>query len=174
MDVEPVRALKIQYLDEETEAFLQVKYRPDASVITTLELLSPTNKEGKGRQQYLEKRNELIRDDVHMVELDLLLGGARLPTEGRLPPGDYYAYVSRGDHRPRCDVYGWPLPHRLPRIKIPLKAPDPDVVFDLQELFSETFRRGRYLRRLPYAAAPAAPMSEAHAAWVRQRLQPPA
>src|SRR3954471_15351967 len=106
LDREPV-TLGLEYAEEETESFLRVLHRPDASLIAVLELLSPTNKEGAGRLSYLEKRNDLVRENVHLVELDLLLGGSRLPTEGKLPAGDYYAFVSRGDRRPECEVYSW-------------------------------------------------------------------
>jgi hypothetical protein len=53
LDLEPV-TLTIQYAEEQTEAFLRVFHRPDASLVAVLELLSPTNKAGEGRQLYLE------------------------------------------------------------------------------------------------------------------------
>jgi hypothetical protein len=170
LEKEPV-TLRVRYVEEEPEAFLRIVHRPDAALIAVLELLSPTNKEGVRRLSYLEKRNELLREAVHLVELDLLLGGTRVPVEGPLPPGDYYAYVSRGDQRPECQVYGWALAERLPRIRLPLKVPDPDVVFDLPGLFAEAYRCGRYSRDLPYDAAPPVALSAANARWVRERIE---
>jgi hypothetical protein len=167
---EPV-TLGLEYAEEETESFLRVYHRPDASLIAVLELLSPTNKEGDGRQLYLEKRNQLLRETVHLVELDLLLGGKRLPVRGNLPPGDYYAYVARGDQRPRCEVYGWKLTEPLTPIRLPLKPSDPDLVFDLPGLLAEAYRKGRYARDLPYSAPPPVPVSEENARWVGERLR---
>jgi hypothetical protein len=167
---EPVE-LGVQYADEETESFLRIFHRPDASVIAVLELLSPTNKEGDGRQLYLQKRNELLRETIHLVELDLLLGGKRLPIRGNLPPGDYYAYVARGDQRPRCQVYGWKMTEPLTAILLPLKLPDPDLVFDLPGLLAEAHRRGKYARALPYSSPPPVALSEANAKWVAERLR---
>jgi hypothetical protein len=146
-------------------------HRPDASLIAVLELLSPTNKEGDGRQLYLEKRNELLRETVHLVELDLLLGGKRLPIKGKLPPGDYFASVARGDQRPWCEVYGWKLSEPLTRIRLPLKPPDPDLIFDLPGLLAEAYRKGRYARDLPYASAPPVALAEENARWMAERLR---
>jgi hypothetical protein len=170
LDREPV-ALDLEYVEEETEPFLRVYHRPDASLIAVLELLSPTNKEGDGRQLYLEKRNQLLRETVHLVELDLLLGGRRLPLKGKWPAGDYFACVARGDQRPRCEVYAWKLNEALTRIRLPLKPPDPDLVFDLPGLFAEAYRRGRYARDLPYSSGPPVPLSGENAKWVEERLR---
>ncbi len=170
LEREPVR-LNVSYADEVTESFLRVFHRPDASLIAVLELLSPTNKEGDGRQVYLLKRNELLRETVHLVELDLLLGGKRLPIRGKLPPGNYYAYVARGDQRPLCEVYGWKLTERLTGIRLPLKPPDLDVVFDLPGLLAEAYRRGRYARSLPYSDPPPVALTRANAKWVAERLR---
>ena len=170
LDREPV-TLGLQYAEEETESFLRIVHRPDASLIAVLELLSPTNKEGDGRHLYLEKRNELLRETVHLVELDLLLGGKRLPIRGKLPAGDYFAHVARGDQRPWCEVYGWKLSEALTRIRLPLKPPDPDLVFDLPGLLAEAYRKGRYARDLPYASPPPVALSKENATWAAERLR---
>jgi hypothetical protein len=155
---------------EKEEPFLRVFERPDRSVIAVLELLSPMNK-ADGRQLYLEQRNQRWREPIHLVELDLLLGGKRLPIKGKLPPGDYYAYVARGDQRPRCEVYGWKLTEPLTRIRLPLKPSDPDLVFDLPGLLAEAYRKGRYARDLPYSQPPPVALSKQNAKWVAERLR---
>ncbi len=93
LDKEPVTR-QLKYLQTAPEAYLRVLHRPDASLIAVLELLSPTNKSGQGRRDYLLKRQELLQEPVHLVELDLLLGGTRLPIKGKFPVGDYHAFVS--------------------------------------------------------------------------------
>lgn len=120
-----------------------------------LELLSPSNKEHSGRGLYLAKRNALLVQGIHLFELDLLLGGDRLPLERPLPEGDYYAMVSRSDRRPACDVYVWTIEATLPTLPVPLKGPDPDLPIDLGVVFSVTFERGRYARSLNYEQPPA-------------------
>lgn len=137
-------------LDHPRQTFIEIYHRPERALVTVFELLSPANKTGGGRAAYLEKRNALILQDVHLFELDLLLGGRRLPLQGSLPPGDYYAFISRADRRPECDVFAWPVTQPLPTLPVPLRAPDPDVLLDLAAVFATTFERGRYARSLPY------------------------
>jgi hypothetical protein len=170
LDREPVE-MSVKYALEETESYLRLIHRPDSSLIAVMELLSPTNKEGKGRQLYLQKRNELLGETVHLVELDLLLGGARMPIEGQLPAGEYYAYVARGDQRPACEVYAWKLPERLTRIRLPLKPSDPDLIFDLPGLLAQAYQRGRYARSLPYSSPPPVVLQEPYAKWAAERVK---
>ena len=67
--------------------------------MAVLELLSPANKEEPGYSQYQAKRNALFRQLVHVIELDLLVGGHRLPLAKPLPPADCYYLLSRADRR---------------------------------------------------------------------------
>jgi hypothetical protein len=87
-----------------------------------------------------------------LIELDLLLGGQRLPMDRPLPRGDYDALVARGERRLDCDVFAWTIRDRLPSIPIPLAHPDPDVVLNLGSLFATAYERGRYARLIDYTA----------------------
>jgi hypothetical protein len=131
--------------------------------------LSPSNKTGVGRVEYLEKRDAIIRGNAHLVELDLLLGGRRLPMGKPLPPGDYYAFVSRAQARPDCDVYAWALPRPLPSLPVPLRPDDPDIIVNFAKVFAETYRHGQYAGVLRYDQAPPVPPNSPQTAdWVRQ------
>ena len=77
--------------------------------------------------EYLDKRDQYIDLPVNLVELDLLVGGRRLPMKKPMPSGDYYALVARAQRRPDCDVYAWSIRQPLPTIPIPLKGLDFDV-----------------------------------------------
>jgi hypothetical protein len=159
-------------IEEEThERYIEILHRPERALVAVLELLSPANKEEPGRSDYLAKRNALLRHPIHLVEVDLLIGGRRLPPEDGLPPGDYYALVSRGDRRPDCDVYAWPLRNALPAIPIPLLPPDPDVWLNLAAVFATTYERGRYARSLDYAAPPPVTLDEENRRWVMERAR---
>jgi hypothetical protein len=161
------------HIEEEThERHIEILHRPDRTLVAVLELLSPANKEEPGWTIYLRKRNALLHHPVHLVELDLLLKGKRLPLEEDLPPGDYYALVSRGDRRPDCTVYAWTMQQALPPIPIPLLAPDPDVWLDLAAVFTTTYERGRYARSLDYRAAPPVALDAARLEWVTERARP--
>jgi hypothetical protein len=117
---------------------------PVLELVTVLEILSPSNKAGSGRADYLVKREAYIDRPINLVEIDLILRGARMPMERRLPPGDYYAVVARAETRPDASVYAWPIQHPLPVLPIPLRSPDPDVTLDLARVFTLSYDRGRY------------------------------
>lgn len=154
---EPMTLANVEYLDPHTEAFIQIVRLPEQQVVTVLELLSPTNKTGDGRGFYLEKRQQLLRQQVHIVELDLLRAGRRLTLDRPLPPADYYALVSRANRRPDCQVYFWTVRDQLPLIPIPLLAPDADVELDLGEAFRIAYSRGHYDRLVRYDQPPPSP-----------------
>ena len=90
----------MKYLEVESEIFLEILKLPDQRVVTIVELLSPSNKAGAGRRDYLAKRHGLTVPNVHLVELDFLIGGHRLPMERPLPPGDCYALIARASAGP--------------------------------------------------------------------------
>jgi hypothetical protein len=168
--LEPV-TLSLVIEEETHERHIEIRHRPDRTLVAVLELLSPANKEEPGRTLYLAKRNALLHHPVHLVEVDLLLKGQRLPLEQDLPPGDYFALVSRGDQRPACQVYAWTLRQALPPIPIPLLPPDPDVWIDLGAVFRTTYERGRYDRSIDYAAPPPIALDAARLAWVTDQAR---
>jgi hypothetical protein len=155
--VKPITLANIQHLDPHTEAYIEVLRLPEQEVVAVLELLSPTNKYGDGRGIYFEKRQQLLSQKVHLIELDLIRAGRRLELDRPLPPADYYAFVSRFDRRPSCDVYPWTVRQPLPLLPIPLLAPDPDIEVDLGEAFRVTYQRGRYDRLIRYDQPPPSP-----------------
>ena len=149
------------------EVWIEIRRRSRRTPVTVIELLSPTNKTGDGFIDYKLKRQSLIRQRVHLIEIDLLLGGRRLPMGKPLPTGDYYAFVSRGPKRPDSEVYVWTIRDPLPMIPVPLSKPDPDVVADLGSVFNTAYDRGRYGRLIDYGGTPAALRSHASRAWVQ-------
>ena len=156
---------------EERERWIEVVRQPERRVVTVIELLSPTNKGGSGFREYQHKRQELIRNDIHLVEIDLLLGGRRVDPERLLPAGDYYVLLTRRDEPERRIVYPWTLPTPLPAVPIPLDEPDPDVELDLSAALAEAYRRGRYRRRLRYANDAPVLVDEEAKRWARERVE---
>lgn len=133
------------------QKFLSIRSRERRDFITVIELLSPWNKSpGDGFKEYLQKQSGYLGSVVHIVEIDLLRGGSRLPTIEPLPAGDYFAFVGRWDRRPKLDVYHWHLRDRLPRIPIPLKVGDADAALDLQAAFERTYENAGYDYALDY------------------------
>jgi hypothetical protein len=153
-------------VEEVRDTWIEIRRRPGRELVTAIEILSPSNKSGTGHSDYLAKRHELIQQPVHLVELDLLLRGQRLPMGQELPPGDFYALVSRAERRPKSDVFAWTLRQPLPTIPIPLHAPDPDVPLALAGLFALAYDRGRYGRELDYTATLDLPVAPSERTWV--------
>jgi hypothetical protein len=160
---------------ERRETYLVIRERATRQIVTIIETLSPANKRpgGDGRREYLRKREQVLQSETHLVELDLLRGGERLPTVGALPPGDYFAIVSRSYQRPRADVYAWPLRHRLPEIPVPLKRGETDVTVDLQSVVDTVYDRARYDLSLDYTAPLQPPLSKRDTEWVQQLAAKP-
>ncbi len=145
---------------EHREAYLVIRHHESMEVVTVIEVLSPANKRpGAGRREYLNKRQQLISSQSHLVEIDLLRGGESPPVVGELPPGEYHAIVSRADRRPTCNVYSWMLSQQLPKLPIPLKQGDDDVAVDLQEVFTTVYDRARYNLSIDYRTEPTPPLT---------------
>jgi hypothetical protein len=172
LTLEPVTIdLPVEEIEEVRDLWIEIRHRPDRDLVTAIEILSPTNKLGEGYWQYQGKRRSLIRQNVHLVELDLLVRGQRLPMGQDLPAGDFFAFVSRADCRSKCDVYAWSVRHSLPNIRIPLRSPDPDVVLELPAIFAFGYDRGRYARALDYAAPLDLPLAAVDRAWAEEHAR---
>ncbi len=146
--LEPVTVPLAEVHEEVRQSYIEIIHRSDRSLVTVLELLSPSNKVDPGRARYLAKRRALLESPVHLVELDFLQGGKRMPFGAPLPEGDFYCMISRLELRYDCQVYAGRYGDTLPHWPVPLRAPDPDVSLDYQALFELTFTRGRYERSL--------------------------
>lgn len=152
-------------VEEVRETWIEVLHLEDRALVTAIELLSPGNKVEPQRSAYLAKRVELLKQPVHLVELDLLLGGQRLPMRRPLPRGDFFAFVARDGRRPDCEVYGWTIRQPSPAIPVPLRAPDPDVRLDLAALIATAYDRGRYDRLLRHDLPPPSALAPDDRAW---------
>ncbi len=159
-------------VDIERHSFLEIQDRADRQVVTVLELLSPANKyAGPDREQYLGKRRQILQSRAHLVEIDLLRGGPRLPLND-LPDCDYYVAVSRTEERPRVGVWPLRLRDRLPVFPVPLRAPDPDAHLDLQELLHRVYDGAGYVNYI-YSGTPQPRLHPEDAAWAQQFLPAP-
>jgi hypothetical protein len=144
LEIAPAYVTILDAIDIEKVGYLTIRDRDGNDLIAVIELLSPTNKySGPDREQYLGKRNEMLRSRAHFVEIDLLRGGPRMPPD-ELPTCDYCAIVSRMETRPQAGVWPWRLRDPLPKIPIPLRAPDPAVRLDLKAVIDQAYDLGRF------------------------------
>jgi hypothetical protein len=153
--------------DEIRERWIEIIRYPERSLVTVIELLSPSNKGSGGRGEYLDKRNKVLRSPAHLVEIDLLIAGRRPPMwpAKPWPAGEYYALVSKAEDRPDCQVYGWSVRRPIPPIPIPLAAPDPDVTLDLAPLLAHAYEHGRYRQVMRYDQPLDLPLDPEQRAW---------
>lgn len=166
--LEPVRISLPTTRTEIREVWIEIRRVPGRIPVAVIEVLSPTNKTGEGFYEYNQKRRKLIEQNLHLVEIDLLLRGERLPMDDPLPKADYYALISRAEERPQCSVYSWTMRDPLPSIPVPLIASDPAVALDLAAVFATEYDRGRYARRIDYSAPPTSIKNPSDRAWAQR------
>lgn len=140
-------------------------------LLTVIEFVSPVNKYGSGRDEYLHKRRRLLSSSVHLVEFDLLLQGNRLPLGNEYPAGDYFCLVSQAQRRPMVSVWPVMLDQPLPTIPIPLADDDADATLDMQLVFNNVYDLGSYQRGIDYRQPPPVELSAAQAAIVDEVLR---
>jgi hypothetical protein len=169
---EPVMVTTL-FEEEVREPFLKVIERDSRQVVTVIEVLSPTNKVAgsRGRDQYVEKRGDVLRSDTSWVEIDLLREGEPVIGRDLYPECEYVVHVSRKASRPKGVVWPIRLQQRLPVIAIPLKNGDPDTELDLQPLLANLYERGAYDLKLDYARDPVPPLPPSLARWANKLLK---
>jgi hypothetical protein len=115
-----------------------------------IEFISPANKygAGHGREEYRDKQEQVLGSQASLVEIDLM----------------------RRD-RAHVEVYDVTLRERLPRIPIPLREPDPDVVLDLPSIFAQCYDNGAYAVRVDYDQPPPEPFRPDDGAWADALLR---
>ena len=158
------------------ERFIEIVDAPTRKrVVTTIELLSPSNKRpGRNREIYLLKRGECLEAGVNFVEIDLTRAGDRLsvlPELNRVHPlPAYVGVVRRPIPTEELAVYLLPLDQPLKPMRVPLRPADEDVVLHLQPLVAQAYDRGRY-DTLDYSRPLDPPLAGAEAEFATQTLQ---
>jgi hypothetical protein len=159
--------------DEIHEPFVEVIDRADRSVVTVIEVVSPSNKVpgSRGRESYRKKRAEVLRSPCHWLEVDFLRSGSPWIPRQMTTQGDYFVYLCRIEHRPNS--YLWPirLSESLPVVAVPLKDGDADVPLDLQTALATADERAGYERVVDYRKPPGIPLPEQYDAWADQLLK---
>ena len=168
--------------DERREIFLDIYTRQDNGdrLVTTIEMLSPTNKTPgeHGRELYLRKQREILDSKVHLVEIDLLRGGIHstvVPRERIVDESrafDYHVCIHFFDHLEDHLVYPIRLEEMLPEIAIPLMPGVSPVLVDLQTIFDRAYAIGAYPRRIRYQKeTPVPPLTTEQAEWATRLLR---
>lgn len=159
---------------------VEIRAAGEGPVITVFEIISPANKlDRKNRDDYRNKRADFHDASVNVVEIDLIRAGRPIvdAPEAQLeatPDLDtpYKCCVWRASEASLGAVAYYPLPlrQRLPKIRIPLRPTDEDLIFDLQEPIDIAYREGRFADRIDYSKPPVPPLPAEDAAWAEELL----
>ena len=167
-----VMEVEIPVPDRLRETYLEVRGVEAGETITVIELLSPSNKRaGEGRQIYLSKRSAILMTPTHLVEIDFLRGGERMPLVGAWPASNYAILVSRAGTRPRADLLAFGVRDAIPPFPVPLRRGEAEPTVDLGGLLAKLYDRASYDLRIDYRRPPEPPLAETDAAWAAERLQ---
>jgi hypothetical protein len=161
-------------IDEQyRENFIEIYHtESDQRLVTVIEVLSPANKRKgtKGWNVYQRKRKALLLGAAHLVEIDLLCGGDRMPMVSSWPDSPYYLLTCRKERAPYCSVWPASFHERLPTIDVPLEEPDPDLALDLQPMVDAIYDRSRYGQSIDYSKPLALPIPEAQKGWLKEHV----
>jgi hypothetical protein len=150
---------------------VEIRDVAERRLVTDIEILSPTNKRSDGRSEYLLRRERLLMSAAHLIEIDLLRLGQRVPMRKALPAEPYFVFLSRAERRPLTEVWPIALDARLPVVPVPLLAGDADVPLDLQRALSNVYDLAGYDLAVDYTRRPEVPLAPGDAAWATERLR---
>lgn len=162
-----VSVAETMLLDDTRYATAVMIYRREGGIlgvpVTRIELLSPTNKRGKGRKIYAEKRELALRDGLPLIELDYLhetpppIRGIPNYRRGDASAHPYWIVIS--DPRPSLAAgttafYGFNVDEIIPTLNIPL-LDDEHFALDFNVVYHQTFESlPAYSQRVDYERLP--------------------
>jgi hypothetical protein len=163
-------------LNEEKIPYLEVvTTHGERRVVTTIEILSPINKTGSGREQYLKKQRDILDSSAHLLEIDLLRAGQHTVAvdETSLLGGhrmhwDYLICLHRAGAGERFSCWPFTVREPLPAVYVPLTEEFPDFVLDLSALFDACYDAGPFRRTVDYAQPPTPRLGRADGVWAQE------
>ncbi len=157
-----------------TSRVVRIYKTKTSELVTSVEILSPYNKRPYGGlEEYQQKRSQLLKSAVHLVEIDLLRGGVRPGQEILEDPldTDYVLLVNRADYERASEIWPVAVNEVLPLIPVPLQKPDPDVALDVGAALRAVYARSGYDWRIHYdEPVPPPELQLEMAAWVNELL----
>jgi Protein of unknown function (DUF4058) len=164
------------FVEEEfRETFVEIhEAEGERRLVTGIEVLSPSNKKmnSPGWDLYLRKRQGFfLSRAAHLMEIDLLRGGQRMPMVDPWPGSAYTLMVARKHNMPYCKVWPAHFQHPLPPIPVPLFKPDPDVMLDLQPMIDGIYARWRFHASIDYTRRLTPPLTPDETTWLAEQIR---
>ena len=151
------------------ERYLEVRRVDNRQVVAIIEVLSPTNKGGDGYREYLAKRAATLYSPTHLVEIDLLRAGRRMPVIGPAPAEAHYRILVANARRsePVADLYAFGIRQAIPDFVMPLAQEDEGIAVNLNSVVSSVYADGSYDLDIDYGQdPPEPPLSDGDRAWL--------
>jgi len=148
---------------------IEIRDTKNRRLVTAIEILSPTNKKGRGRRQYLAKRRRLLMSTSHLMEIDLVRVGQRVPIP--LPPAPYFVLLGRVESQSILEVWPISLREQLPVVPVPLLPGDSDVSLDLQLALTNIYDLCGYDLLVDYTEEAEPPLAPDDRAWADEMLR---
>jgi hypothetical protein len=138
-------------------------------LVTSIDMLSPVNKQEPNLSHYRQKRERLRAAQVHLLEIDLLRRGTRAWNHPSLPDVPYLVLLTRAQ---ASAVEAWPikLQEKLPTLPVPLRPPAPEVILDLSAALDAIYDEALYSLSIDYTQDPPL-LSNEDRAWLQAQLQ---
>ena len=168
--LEPTLQIATKMPEMVPQVSVEIRDVAERQLVTLIEILSPANKRGAGYREYVEKRNRILLSTAHLLEIDLLRNGTRVPMREDLPDSPYFIFLSRRQRRPITDICEVGLDQPLPAIPIPLLPEDDDVALDLQQAFTSVYDSVGYDMFLDYTRPADVPLKGKAAKWAATLL----
>lgn len=154
------------------QGYLEIRNVATSEVVTTLEVLSPTNKRpGEGRLAYGNKRQTVLASATNFVEIDLLRQWSPLTEIPLAFASHYRILVSASAQRPRASLYAFNLSDAIPAFPLPLGAGDTEPIVNLKALLDEIYDQSGYDLVINYGEDPVPPLGDGDSVWLANYLE---
>ncbi|MEB3281259.1 MAG: DUF4058 family protein [Lyngbya sp.] len=157
---------------EVQEGYLEVREMGSGRVVTVIEVLSPTNKRpGRGKDDYEQKRLDILSSSANLVEIDLLRDGKSPQILSAIPQTDYRILIARRRHRPQAELLGFSIRQAIPAFKLPLKPGESEPFVSLQDLLQEIYEQAGFDLAIDYTREPFPSLKEDDRIWTDALLR---
>ena len=154
------------------EWYIEIRTQSRLPSVAILEVLSHSNKRaGRGRRDYIEKRQRILDSGTHLVEIDLLRANNPMAIAGYDGDAPYRILVSDSRERPHATLYPFGMQSEIPSFAVPLLGQDEGATINLGEICNDIYLRGYYENYADYNDDPEGPLSAYDRVWLDQTLR---
>lgn len=151
-------------------AAVEIRDVAENQLVTSIEIISPIKKREPNLSRYRQKRERIRNAGVHLLEIDLVRRGTRVWEYSRIPDVLYAVVLTRAGAS-TMEVWTIKLSETLPRLPVPLRHPDKDVVLDMPAALTTVYDEAYYHLSIDYQQDPPLPaLTTEDQAWMRQLL----